>query len=547
TNTGISGPGGSEEDSSFSPAISSNGRYVAFTSFNRHLVPDDTNEWNDVFRLELAVPVPATQAYQSIGTHDGWVIESGEDSNEGTRIDSGASTLFLGDANNDQQYRSILHFTTASLPNNAIITNVTLRVKRQSITGTNPSTTHGNLLVDIRKPYFGSAVDLQAVDFQAPADLQAAGILESSPGALWYTADLDPGSFPFVDRTGTTQFRLRFALDDDNDDEQDIIKFYSGDAASADQPVLTIDYFLPAGGSPSVTGIFRADANPTAAPTVRFTVAFSESVTGVDVSDFSLATSGAISGASIDSVSGSGDAYTITVGTGTGNGTLRLDLIDDNSILDANNIPLAGSGTENGSFYAGESYTVTKTIFGDVPESHWARSFIERLYKAGITGGCGIDPLMYCPEGTVTRAQMAVFLERGIHGSTYNPPSVGASTGFSDVPLTYWAASWIKQLAAEGITGGCGAGTYCPESPVTRAQMAIFLLRSKHGSGYNPPSVGGSTGFSDVPADHWAATWIKQLVAEGIATGCITGAYCPEAPVTRAQMAVFLVRTFSLP
>jgi hypothetical protein len=142
---------------------------------------------------------------------------------------------------------------------------------------------------------------------------------------------------------------------------------------------------------------------------------------------------------------------------------------------------------------------------------------------------------------------MAVFLLRGIHGSTYSPPAVGASTGFSDVPTDYWAAPWIKQLAAEGITAGCGNNNYCPESAVSRAEMAVFLLRSKHGAGYNPPAVGTSTGFSDVDPAYWAAAWIKQLVAEGIATGCGASTYCPADPVTRAQMAVFLVRTFNLP
>jgi hypothetical protein len=186
-------------------------------------------------------------------------------------------------------------------------------------------------------------------------------------------------------------------------------------------------------------------------------------------------------------------------------------------------------------------------IFQDVPSTHWARDFIERLYDAGITGGCTATPLNYCPEATVTRAQMAVFLLRGIHGAAYNPPALGSSTGFGDVSTSYWAAGWIKQLAAEGITGGCGSGNYCPEAPVTRAEMAIFLLRSRHGSNYIPPVVGTSTGFSDVSTSYWAAAWIKQLVAEGITSGCGAGTYCPEAPVTRAQMAVFLVRAFELP
>jgi len=147
----------------------------------------------------------------------------------------------------------------------------------------------------------------------------------------------------------------------------------------------------------------------------------------------------------------------------------------------------------------------------------------------------------------VTRDQMAVFLLRGIHGSSYNPPAVGASTGFNDVPTTHWAAAWIKQLAAEGITGGCGNGNFCPSLPVTRDQMAVFLLRAKHTSSYAPPDVGSGTGFTDVPTTHWAAAWIKQLAAENITGGCTATTYCPTVTVTRDQMAVFLVRTFNLP
>jgi hypothetical protein len=88
---------------------------------------------------------------------------------------------------------------------------------------------------------------------------------------------------------------------------------------------------------------------------------------------------------------------------------------------------------------------------------------------------------------------------------------------------------------------------YCPDAPVTRAQMAIFLLRSKYGAGHVPPAVGDSTGFGDVAPSDFAAAWIKQLAAEGITSGCGGGNYCPKMAVTRAQMAVFLVRTFDLP
>jgi len=198
-------------------------------------------------------------------------------------------------------------------------------------------------------------------------------------------------------------------------------------------------------------------------------------------------------------------------------------------------IDISGNGQGNAPY----------TKFGDVPLTYWANSYIERLYNAGITGGCSTNPLMYCPDATVTRAQMAIFLLKGMHGSIYTPPAVGADSGFTDVPSDYWAAAWIKQLAAEGITGGCGAGIYCPDATVTRAQMAVFLLKAEHGVSYSPPSATGV--FTDVPVGYWADKWIEQLASEGITGGCGGGIYCPDSSVTRAQMAVFLVKTFNLP
>jgi Leucine-rich repeat (LRR) protein len=298
---------------------------------------------------------------------------------------------------------------------------------------------------------------------------------------------------------------------------------------------------------PVVSSITRADASPTSLSSVNFTVTFSEAVTGVGIDDFALMTTG-VSGAAITGVSGSGPTRTVSVNTGSGNGLLRLDVVDRNTIVNGIGNALGGTELGDGDFIWGTPYVVTKAAtFGDVPETYWAWSFIERLYASRITSGCSAVPLMYCPEETVTRAEMAVFLERGIHGPDFIPPDVGAGTGFGDVPLTYWAAAFIKQLVTDGITVGCGGGNYCPENPVTRAQMAVFLLRSKYGGSYMPPDVGAGTGFGDVPPDYWAATFIKQLVAEGITVGCGGGNYCPEQPVTRAQMAVFLVRMFNLP
>jgi predicted outer membrane repeat protein len=192
-------------------------------------------------------------------------------------------------------------------------------------------------------------------------------------------------------------------------------------------------------------------------------------------------------------------------------------------------------------------YTAPTTpTFGDVPMDvgHW--SWVERLANSTVTAGCGAGN--YCPFSEVVRAQMAIFLLRGKHcGSSYTPPAVGDSTGFGDVPLDATYAPWVKQLAAEGITAGCGGGNFCPQTVVNRAQMAIFLLRAKHGATYSPPAVGATTGFGDVPLDATYAAWVKQLAAEGITAGCGGGNFCPLQNVNRAQMATFLVRAFGLP
>jgi 2',3'-cyclic-nucleotide 2'-phosphodiesterase (5'-nucleotidase family) len=186
--------------------------------------------------------------------------------------------------------------------------------------------------------------------------------------------------------------------------------------------------------------------------------------------------------------------------------------------------------------------------FTDVPMTNWAWSYIERLYKAGITTGCGTAPLTYCPNANVTRAEMAVFILRAKHGMPYTPPAVGVGgTGFTDVPTSHWAAAWIKELAAEGITTGCGPTTFCPDAYATRAELAVFLLRGNHVLPYTPPAVVGGTGFTDVPTTHWAAAWIKELATEGITTGCTATTFCPGAYATRSEMAAFLVRAFGLP
>jgi hypothetical protein len=117
---------------------------------------------------------------------------------------------------------------------------------------------------------------------------------------------------------------------------------------------------------------------------------------------------------------------------------------------------------------------------------------------------------------------------------------------FADVPASNPFCRWAEELARRGVVTGCGGGNYCPANPVTREQMAIFVLRTLDGA-LNPPAcVAGSEMFADVPSTSVFCRWIEELARRGVVTGCGGGNYCPLASVTREQMGVFLTQTFGL-
>ncbi len=178
--------------------------------------------------------------------------------------------------------------------------------------------------------------------------------------------------------------------------------------------------------------------------------------------------------------------------------------------------------------------------FLDVPQADPFHSFVETIFRLAVTAGYGNG--LYGRDDAITRAQMAVFLLKAENGSAFAPPSC---TGlFSDVPCPGPYTDWVEQLAAEGLTAGCGDGIFCPDASVTRAEMAVFLLKTRHGSDYAPPNCTGM--FGDVECPSLYANWIERLAAEGITAGCGDGKYCPDSPNTRGEMAVFLTKAFTL-
>jgi hypothetical protein len=189
---------------------------------------------------------------------------------------------------------------------------------------------------------------------------------------------------------------------------------------------------------------------------------------------------------------------------------------------------------------------VVPSTFVDVPPTYWAWKFIENMYSRGVFSNCSASPLLFCPEDAVTRGQMAIILLRAKMGAAYVPPACTVAR-FGDVPCSSPLAPWVNELVARGVTAGCGGGNYCPDSPVTRAQMAVFLLATKEGPGYSPDPSCLSAPFNDMPCFSPFAIWVRELVTRGVTAGCGGGAFCPADVVNRAQMSIFISTMFNLP
>jgi hypothetical protein len=126
----------------------------------------------------------------------------------------------------------------------------------------------------------------------------------------------------------------------------------------------------------------------------------------------------------------------------------------------------------------------------------------------------------------------------------FNPP-IPPTQRFSDVPPTNQFYNFVDRLAVLNITLGCGGGNYCPTSPVLREQMAAFIVRALGES--NPPNP-PSQRFNDVPSSNQFYNFIDRMAVLNITQGCSVSPplYCPSSSVTRGQMAAFLVRAFNL-
>ena len=192
----------------------------------------------------LGAKKPVTLKSTSTSSNDGWVLEATETSNNGGSMNSSATSFNLGDSAADQQYRAILSFDTSALPDTAVITSATLSIKKKSLSGTDPFTILGSLKIDLRKPAFGNPI-LELLDFNTTAGKKNMGSFNPVPVGSWYSANIKTPGLNYINRLGTTQVRLTFTIDDNDDGGADFMQFFSGNAPASSRPKLILQYYLP--------------------------------------------------------------------------------------------------------------------------------------------------------------------------------------------------------------------------------------------------------------------------------------------------------------
>lgn len=402
------GTGG--EDSSFGPAISSDGRVVAFWSLSSRLVPGDTNGTADAFVYEVgsapdlinptvvstaplcgtgcSFPSSSSVSFRVVFseavsgvTVDDFALTtgggisgasltdvSGTNSEYAVTVNTGTGegNLRLDVIDNDSIQDIALNplggigagngnFTTGELyvidKNIPIVTGIV----RTDASPTASDSVH--FIVNFSEPISG--IDSGDFALTITGGISGAALTEVSGFGNTYTVTVITG-------TGDGTLRLDLL---DNDSIVDQVNNPLGGIGVGNGNFIPGDVYTINKNAPIVTSILRADPNPTTSGSVRFTIFFSEVVSGVDVGDFALASTGNVVGASIAGMDGSGTIYTVTVGTGTGNGALRLNLMDNDSIVDALGLPLGGAGVGNGNFGVGEEYTINKAFITILTET----------------------------------------------------------------------------------------------------------------------------------------------------------------------------------
>lgn len=402
-------------NSSLSPSLTTDGSLVAFWSLASNLVSGDTNGTGDVFVNEVvygadqnptvvsvtpecgsylhswSCPYPTPSSVSFIVIFSEQVTGVTMDDFNPRMLEGVTGASITGVNGSGSEYFVTVDTGTGDgylkldvIDNDSIIDSA-LNPLGGAGAGNGDFTTGHSYTIDKSNPAVASITRTdpsptaaESVRFTVNFSEKVSGV-EASDFSLSYTGEVSGASVAGVNgvnhahvdntytvtvNTGVGDGTLGLDLIDDDSIRDNVDNPLGGTGAGngnfASGETYTVNKSTP--GAPSVTSSLRADPNPTLADLVSFTVTFSEAVSGVDPDDFSVTTTGNLSGAFVANASGSGNTYTVIAATGSGEGGLRLDVMDNDSIINASNIPLGGPGTGNGAFTTGEIYTVDKAV-----------------------------------------------------------------------------------------------------------------------------------------------------------------------------------------
>lgn len=525
TGQSIQASGGNE--SSFGPSLSADGKVVAFYSAASNIVSGDTNGVRDVFVSEISYGPERNPTVASVTPDCGFstpqctypsqssvsfivifsepvtgvgvddfsldmtgitgasitgVTGSGVEYFVNVNTGTGEGQLHLNVIDNDSIKDTALNFLGGAGAGNG---NFTIG-RSYKIDKNNPIVT--NIVRADANPTIAETVRFTVNFSEDVYPVNPSDFVLSTTGSIsgaTITA-IDPREDQFeattkytvTVNTGTGDGTLRLDLMDD-DGIRDNIDNPLGGTGTGNGNFTTGETYTINKSAPLVTSSLRAGSNPTEAASVNFTVNFSEAVSGVDSGDFFVTTTGNISGALVANVSGSGNAYTITVGTGSGIGDLRLDVVDDDTILNTSGFPLGGSGTGNGNFTSGEIYTiqrsnptVTSLTRMDVNPSS-AQSVNYRLIFSEPVSGVDINDFVLTPSGISGASLIAV----NGSGNSY-AVTVGTGSGSGSLRLDLIDNDSILDSANNPLGGvGAGNGSLIGETyDINKATIAYFTV-----------------------------------------------------------------------
>ncbi len=239
--------------------------------------------------------------------------------------------------------------------------------------------------------------------------------------------------------------------------------------------------------------------------------------------------------------------------------------INSGKVIAETNLDYFGNVRDSLPDIGASEYTGSTPTFTDVPITYSETlngvifllyPYIQVLYDEGYTAGCNANPLRFCPDRTMSRAEGAVFMLRANFGSTYIPPAEPWGTFADDWSMGPWAEKWAEGMWAEGMTAGCQyppenpTKMFCPWDQFPRVQAAVFGLRIKYGMSFTPSAASGTlfADSSEIPA--WGTSWAEKSYLDGLLPSCGTQGgkplFCPNMLVDRAWAAYVIVNAKGL-